>query len=125
MNPLRYIKYIIGSFLIISLAGCTQASPGGESGGELPPERRTGVEQTLECTPGQEHWLSKDPPKRGGIYQKTGATANLDPTAGSGVVVGQMGQVYNTLLEQRSCFFEDIEVAPSLVKSWDISRDGL
>ena len=108
---------------MVALAGCAQGSSVPQA---APPQQAEGLERakSLDCTPGKEYYLSKDPPKRGGIFQKTGASANLDPTVGSGVVVGQMGQVYDTLLEQRSCFFEDIDVIPSLVKSWSVSADG-
>lgn len=116
---------VLTTVLAVILTGCTQATPGQDGDNSVPEQIDTTARaRGLECTQGKEHWRSSNPPIRGGTWRATGGVPNLDPVSGSPNLVGVVAQIYNTLLEQRSCFFEDIEVAPGLATSWQVSPDG-
>ena len=77
----------------------------------------------LSCEPGKEHWRTDGPPTRGGILTwATGNFSHLDPTGVSRAGTGQ-GQIFNSLMEKRGCFYEDTVLKGSLAKSWE-SKDA-
>src|SRR5207302_5324830 len=81
--------------------------------------------QTLNCEAGKEWWRGTGTPQRGGTFVTTqrfldnlqsqvpGQTNNLAP------------QVYRHLLQNRACYYEDLEMTGDMVKSWQASTDGL
>ena len=110
-----------GVFLLASVMGCARQAA-------APAESMVGQAATTpdasQCELGREHWRTNASPKRGGtlVITSTGVD-HLDVTAGGRNTVGP--QVYNSLVEYRGCFPEDVALKPSLAQSWDISADGL
>src|SRR5207249_923959 len=106
------------------LAGCAQSA----TPASTPPidvAKTIDNNKSLQCDVAKEWWRTGGTPIRGGVWAKSGGQAsNLDPLSGSALPLSDIPSVYNTLLEQRACFFEDAEVTPSLVKSWQVSPDG-
>ncbi|MSQ26538.1 MAG: ABC transporter substrate-binding protein [Dehalococcoidia bacterium] len=80
-----------------------------------------------QCEPGKEAWRSAGAPKRGGTLVRSatsiGHLDNSKPMTASGPGQG-IPQVYQGLVELRSCYFEDLTMVPALAKSWQVSADG-
>ena len=80
-----------------------------------------------QCEPGKEAWRNAGAPKRGGTLVRSvtpiGHLDNSKPMTASGPGQG-IPQVYQGLVELRSCYFEDLTMVPALAKSWQVSPDG-
>ena len=89
-------------------------------------EKQAETSKELDCTIGKEHWRLPAPAKRGGTMAR--AMTNFEHLDVTGVRRGGasgLPQVYNSLMEFRGCFYEDIVLKPALAKSWKLSPDGL
>ncbi len=109
---------------LLAACGPAAVAPGGA---DQPPQAKvTGPEEGINCEPGKEPWRAQGPPKRGGtLVRAIPAFDHLDASAPGRTGNEAKPQVYNTLLQYRFCFPGDTALVPSLVKSWQISADGL
>ncbi len=83
------------------------------------------LHQALACDEGSEFWRVDTPPKRGGTFIKSTTTPpeHVDPVTSRRATTHP--QVYEKLVDYRSCYYEDSVLVPDLAKSWERSVDGL
>ncbi len=113
------ISVLFGMFL---LTGCgSQAGNSPTASQQLVQDR--GQPDAEQCERGQEQWRAPGPPKRGGVFRASGAGPNL-AIIEPGSSTQNARRVYDGLVTWRGCFYEDVEIAPSLARSWEASADG-
>ncbi len=120
MNWSRGCVALFGAALLLPACarpGPQEAAPAGQ---EVAQRAREAT-----CEPGKEVWRSPGPPQRGGVLVRSADRGDhLDRLRGGRDSGAATPQVYNTLVQLRACFAQDLEVAPSLASSWQLSPEG-
>ena len=123
---MRTLLVVAGLLLPLSV-GCAQ--PGRPAGTSEQPQAKAGEPPppASKCEPGKEEWRSSAQPVRGGrLVKSANEFDSMEPNSGvRGGGVSGASQVYNGLFEPRGCYYSDTAVSPMLVKSWQVSADGL
>ncbi len=117
---------VAGLFTVALALGCTQA-PSGSTLTDQPPEASaTGAKESLQCERGKEHWRTVGEPKRGGVLVRSAqAVDHFDATkTGGTALTAASGQLAESLVEARECFYEDVVMVPALAQSWDVAPDA-
>ena len=123
---MRALLVAAGVLLMMSV-GCAQ--PARPPAGAEQPQVKVAEPPppASKCEPGKEEWRSAAQPIRGGrLVKQSNEFDNMEPTSGvRGGGTSAAAQVYNGMFEQRGCYYSDTAVSPMLVKSWQVSPDGL
>ena len=120
-------KIALSALMVMGAAGCAQPAGTPPPAAPAPQAEAQQQKQASKCDPGKEEWRSASAPIRGGRYVKVANEFDSLELAGGvrGGASTVASQVYNGLFEQRACYYSDTSVAPVLVKSWQVSPDGL